>query len=110
MVRRGRQPFRRPVAQHDLGQLAALSAGSNGSCSGRSCSGLAAEGPERSTFLRRPSMDLGAGPAHQHGPFTVVQAVGQAEGLDALFVGEYLGGAGPVATPQATLEAPAVEQ
>ena len=34
-------------------------------------------------LLRRPAIGLGAGTAHQHRPFTVAQAVGLAEGLDA---------------------------
>ena len=46
-------------------------------------------------FLRRPAIGFGAGAAHQHRPFTVAQAVGQAEGLEGLFIVDDREGVGP---------------
>src|SRR5215510_11981208 len=63
----------------------------------------------RLPLLRGPAVRPGACAAHQHGPFTIAQAGGVAEGLDGLLVVDHGEGARPVRTPEATREAPRVE-
>ena len=59
--------------------------------------------------LRRPAISLGAGPAHQHRPLAVAEAVGLEERLDGLLVVDDGEGAGPVGAPQAALKTPGIE-
>src|SRR5262249_47767102 len=63
----------------------------------------------RLPLLRGPAIRPGARAAHQHGPFTIAQAGGVAEGLDGLLVVDHGEGPSPVGTPEATLDAPRVE-
>jgi len=52
------------------------------------------------SFLWRPAISLGAGAAHQRGPFSVAQAVSLQEGLDGLLVVDNSERARPVGAPQ----------
>src|SRR6516165_9476630 len=54
-------------------------------------------------FLWRPAVSLGAGAAHQRGPFGIAQAVGRQEGLDGLLVVDNSERARPVGAPQAAV-------
>ena len=60
-------------------------------------------------FLWRPPVSLGAGAAHQRGPFRVTQAVSLQEGLDGLLVVDNSERARPVGAPRAAVETPGVE-
>src|SRR5262252_8222460 len=60
-------------------------------------------------ILRRPAIGLGAGAAHQHGPFGLAQPVNRPEGLDRLLVVDDRERARPVRAPQAAIETPRVE-
>src|SRR5262249_7124747 len=61
------------------------------------------------SFLWRPAISLGAGTAHQRGPFSVTEAVCLQEGLDGLLVVDNSERARPVCAPQAAVETPGVE-
>ena len=61
------------------------------------------------TFLRRPTIGLGARAAHQHRSLTVAEAVSLEERLDGLLVVDDGVCACPVRAPQAALEAPGIE-
>src|SRR5262249_51872778 len=60
-------------------------------------------------LFRRPAISLGAGPAHQHCPVSVAQAISPKEGLDGLLVVDDCERAGPVRAPQAAIETPGIE-
>jgi hypothetical protein len=59
-------------------------------------------------FLWRPAISLGAGAAHQRGPFSVARAVSLQEGLDGLLVVDNSERARPVGAPEAAVETPGV--
>ena len=61
------------------------------------------------SFLRRPTIGLGARAAHQHRPLTVVKPVSLEERLDGLLVVDHCVCACPVRAPQAALESPGIE-
>src|ERR1700730_2485024 len=61
------------------------------------------------SLLWRPAISLGAGAAHQRGPFSVAQAGSLQEGLDGLLVVDNSERARPVGAPQAAVETPGVE-
>src|SRR5687768_12986740 len=63
-----------------------------------------------SALVGRLAVGLRAGPAHQHGPFALAQAIGPEERFDRLLVVHYREGARPVRAPEAALEAPGIEQ
>src|SRR6202048_1901396 len=60
------------------------------------------------TLLRLPAISLGAGPAHQHGPLRLAQAVGLPERLDGPLVVDDGERARPVRAPQAAIETPGI--
>src|SRR6476620_6295619 len=60
-------------------------------------------------LFRRPTISLGAGTAHQHGPLSVAQTVSRKKGLYGLHVVDDCEGARPVRAPQAAIETPGIE-
>src|SRR5437588_340828 len=78
------------------------------------CQKRTSSSPRRSregglTVLRRPTVGLAAGAAHQHRPLGVAEAIGFQKRLDRLLVIDDGERAGPVGAPQAAIETPGIE-